>query len=83
MGVMIYSFNLNISPKISFGVLWCDIVTELHACDFVIKRGVICAGPCIFHYLFNPNSWDTFNVPGIVLTLEIKHYTKRMISMPL
>ena len=52
MGLIIYSFNLNISPKRSYGVLECSIVvTELHAYDFVIKdfvrnRGVICAGPC-------------------------------------
>ena len=26
MGVMIYSFNLNISPKMSYGVLECDVV---------------------------------------------------------
>ena len=26
MGVIIYGFNLNISPKISYGVLECDIV---------------------------------------------------------
>ena len=26
MGVVIYSFNLNISPKMSCGVLECDIV---------------------------------------------------------
>ena len=38
MGVIIYSFNLNISPKMSYGVLECDIVvTELHAYDFVIR----------------------------------------------
>ena len=30
--------NLNMSPKMSYGVLECDIVTELHAYDFVIKR---------------------------------------------
>ena len=50
MGVIIYSFNSNISPEMSYGMLECDIVTELHAYDFVIrfcnKRGVICAGPC-------------------------------------
>ena len=39
MTVIIYSFNLNISPKTSHGVLECDIVTELHAYDFVIKKG--------------------------------------------
>ena len=55
MGVMIYSFNLNISPKMSYGVLECDnVVTELHACDFVIKdfvtkRGIISARPCILN----------------------------------
>ena len=38
MGVIIYSFNLNISPKMSYGVLECDIiVTQLPAYDFVIK----------------------------------------------
>ena len=26
-GVIIYSFNLNISPKMSCGVLECDVVT--------------------------------------------------------
>ena len=26
MGVIIYSFNLNISPKMSYGMLECDIV---------------------------------------------------------
>ena len=51
MGVIIYSFNLNMSPKVSHGVLECDIVTELYAYDFVIaefiiRRGIICARPC-------------------------------------
>ena len=41
MGVIIYSFNLNISPIIC-GVLECDIiVTELHAYDCVIKDFII------------------------------------------
>ena len=26
MGVIMYSFNLNISPKMSYGVLECDVV---------------------------------------------------------
>ena len=26
MGVIIYSFNLNILPKMSYGVLECDII---------------------------------------------------------
>ena len=26
MGVIIYSFNLNISPKMSYGMLECDVV---------------------------------------------------------
>ena len=41
MGVIMQSFNLNISPKMSYGVLEYDsVITELHACDFVIKKGV-------------------------------------------
>ena len=54
MSVIIYRFNLNISPKILYGMLENDIVmsTELHAYDivikaFVIKGGIIFAGPCI------------------------------------
>ena len=56
MGVIFYSFNLNISPKMSHGVLQCDIVMlqnyMLMSYDFVIKRGAIFARPCIFIYLF-------------------------------
>ena len=53
MVVIIYSFNLDISPKMSYGGVECDILTESHAYDFVIKesvikRGVICAGTYIF-----------------------------------
>ena len=53
MGVIIYSFNLNISPKMSHGVLECDIVMLQQAYDFiikdfVIKRGLIHAGPYVF-----------------------------------
>ena len=45
MDVIIYSLNLNISPKVSYGVLGCDIiVTELHGYDFVIKDFVIKKG---------------------------------------
>ena len=49
MGLIIYSFDLNISPKMSGVELECDCyVTELHVYDFVIKkRDVTCAGPCI------------------------------------
>ena len=28
MGVIIYSFNLNILPKMSYGVLECDVVLQ-------------------------------------------------------
>ena len=41
MGVIIYSFNLNISPKMSYSTLECDrvMLEKSHACDFVIKKG--------------------------------------------
>ena len=44
MGVIAYTFNLNISPKMSYGVLEWYYVTELHAYDFVIKIFVINKG---------------------------------------
>ena len=38
MGVIIYSFNLNISCNMSYGVPeFYIVVTELHVYDFVIK----------------------------------------------
>ena len=59
MGVIIYSFNLNISPKTSYGVLECDIVMLQNYMlmifvikDFVInKGGVICAGPYMYVFV--------------------------------
>ena len=40
MGVITYNFNLKISPKMWYGMLvWYWYVTELHAYDFVIKKG--------------------------------------------
>ena len=45
MGVIIYSFNLNISPNMSYAMFECDnVVTKLHAYDFVIKGFVIKGG---------------------------------------
>ena len=39
MGVIIYSFNLKISPKMSQGVLKCDIVMlQSYMCRFCKKR---------------------------------------------
>ena len=51
MGVIMQSFNLNISPKMSYGVLEYDsVITELHACDFVIKKGAFVPDPVYFVY---------------------------------
>ena len=48
MDVMIYSFNLDISPKRSCDVLECDsYAIELHAYDFVMKDFVIKKGHCL------------------------------------
>ena len=72
MGVVIYSVNLNISTKMSYGVLECDIVVrELHTSDFVIKRGVICARPCI---LYNTVMMDT--CPYTFVQIHRIHNTK-------
>ena len=53
MGIIIYSFHLNISPKMSYGVLECDIVMlQIYMLMIFIikdfcskKKGDICAGP--------------------------------------
>ena len=58
MGVIIYSFNLNVSPKMSYGVLECCYVSELHAYDFVIKRGIICARPYMSCLLYTSDAAD-------------------------
>ena len=53
MGVIFYSFSLNISPKMSYGVFECDsYVTELHAYDFVIKDFVIKKRHYLCHTLY-------------------------------
>ena len=42
MGVIIYSLNLNISPKISYGVLKCDTVMfRITYLLFYNKKGVL------------------------------------------
>ena len=50
MGVITYRLNLNISPKMSYGMLECgSYVRELHAYDCVIKKGCyLCWTLCIF-----------------------------------
>ena len=48
MGVIIYSVNLNISPKMSLLECDNDYVTELHAYDFIIKGFVIKKGGALF-----------------------------------
>ena len=51
--VVIYSFNLNISPKMSYGVLECDsYVTEFPAYDFVIKDFAIKNGRYLCQTLY-------------------------------
>ena len=54
MGMKICSFILNISPKVSYGMLEYDNVIlqnymlyDFVIKDFVIKRGSICTGPCM------------------------------------
>ena len=68
MGVIIHSFNLNISPKMLYGMLECDIVMLYNYMlmifvvkDFVIKRGGICAIPYIFSHLLGDIYLEVFN----------------------
>ena len=44
MVVVIYSFNLNISPKMSHGVLECDFVMlQTYSLHFCNKKGALFA----------------------------------------
>ena len=51
MGVINYSFNLNILPKMSYSVLECDCyVTELDTYASVIKRAAL-AGVAVAQWI--------------------------------
>ena len=65
MGVIIYSFNLNISPKMSYGVPECDTIMLQNYMlmifvikDFVMKKGCYSVRPvyssfCWVYYSIN------------------------------
>ena len=69
MGVIIDSFNLNISAKMSCCAwVWYYYITELHAYDFmekgfIIKRGVICVRYCVL-YGIKPTVLNLVKDPG-------------------
>ena len=77
--------NLNISPKMSYGVSECDIVvTELHAYDFVIKDfvikgGIIFVTPCIWVLFSYPLSYPM----SLVGALNLLHLKQLLIGMEL
>ena len=58
MGVIIYSFNLNVSPKMSYGVFECDIVMlqnyMIRFCNkiFCNKKGVLILLEPVFFAVF-------------------------------
>ena len=63
--------NLNMSPKLSHGVLECgSAMLQNYVYDFVIQdfyvihRGVICAGPCISRFQSSDSIyWQNFYLP--------------------
>ena len=68
---LIYSFNLNISPKMSHGMLECDsYVTELHTQDFVIKKECYLCWTLYltlpsYHSLYtrpHPRKWESLEI---------------------
>ena len=50
MVVIVYSFDLNISPKMSYGVFEGDIVMLQNAQDSVIKKGCYLCWTYIVQY---------------------------------
>ena len=60
MGVIIYSFNLNISSQMAYDMLECySYVTELHAYDFEIKDFVIKDGCYLCQTLYFARNEET------------------------
>ena len=77
MGVIIYSVNLNTSPKMSYGVFECDIVViELHVHDFVIKASVMKEGRHLCWALCNSD--DTDNEAGGCARLKMPPHQNLM-----
>ena len=80
----------------SYGVLvWYWYVTELHAYDLVIKRGVICARPCKYickllnidyevsseHPLFESLFWHAHSVLCSPATVTLSQFLKRAVFL--
>ncbi|KAF6125488.1 hypothetical protein HJG60_009923 [Phyllostomus discolor] len=75
---MIYSLNLNISPKMSCGVLECGVycsVTESHAYAFVVKDFVIERGRYLCRTLYLLH--DGHRIPLSRAEQRSKCYTAR------
>ena len=75
MDVIIYSFNLNSPPKMSYGVFECDIFMLQNYMlmifvvkVFVIKRGVICAGP--YYHIISVYISVTYCIYNISVTYQ-------------
>ena len=70
MGVLIYSFNMNFSHKMSYSVLECVLLCDRITCwlfcnkGFCNKRGVICARPYVFiwHYCLHKMSQKVWKI---------------------
>ena len=63
MGVIIYSFNLNISPKMSYGVLECDIFFLCYrttCLGFCNKTGALFVPDPVYQFFTNLvlKSWN-------------------------
>ena len=54
MGVLSYSFNVNISLKMSYGVLECTVILQNYMLMiFVIKRGIFVPDPVYYLTMCN------------------------------
>ena len=70
MGVIMYSFNVNISPKMSYGVLECDIMLQ-NNCN---KKGVLFVPDLVLSILSKKvKAWNVFGRESSELPKKISY----------
>ena len=75
MGVIMYSFNVNISPKMSYGVLECDIMLQ-NNCNKRLcnKKGVLFVPDLVLSILSKKvKAWNVFGRESSELPKKISY----------
>ena len=69
MGVVIYSFNLNISPQMSYGVLECDSVM-LQTCTLMFYNKRFCNKKGALFVLGPPSNYNRYTLMDVIVNMK-------------